>query len=99
MPVVDKKATPLGPVKKTARGFQIIDFEDRYRVPCSLQQSSIFSDENANNPGATAVWLGVDRRTEQPDPANPTRMHLDRNQVQSLIAVLEMWLQTGEFAE
>ena len=95
--------TPLGTARLTDRNCEIILFEDRYQTRCSLQQSSIFSDEYSEFPGATAVWLGVDRQ-DQPhdgmfDAANLTRMHLDRAQVHKLIAVLEMWLQTGHFAE
>lgn len=36
----------------TDRGFAIIKFEDRYGAPCSLQMSSLASEQ--------AVWLGVD---------------------------------------
>ena len=95
--------TPLGPVTDTNRHFELILFRDRYETPCSLQQSSIFDDEHANQPGATAVWLGVDRQTNRRDgmfdAANQTRMHLDRKQVQSLVAVLETWLKCGSFTE
>ncbi len=97
-----KPSTPLGNVEETARHFQVILFKDRYSTPCSLQQSSIFDDEHADKPGATAIWLGPDSQARHDgifDAANQTRMHLDRKQVQSLIAVLEMWLQTGKFAE
>jgi hypothetical protein len=95
--------TPLGKVAETKRSFELILFKDRYETPCSLQQSSIFDDEHADKPGATAVWLGVDRQTTPHDgmfdAANQTRMHLDRKQVQSLVAVLETWLKCGSFAE
>jgi hypothetical protein len=95
--------TPLGKVTQTKRYFEFIAFDDRYDTPCSLQQSSIFSDEYIDKPGATAVWLGVDRQISQHDgmfdAANQTRMHLDRKQVQALIAVLETWLKCGSFAE
>ncbi len=94
--------TPLGNVTETARSFQIIKFRDRYETSCTLQQSSIFDDEHADKPGATAIWLGPDSQNHHDgmfDAANQTRMHLDREQVQCLIAVLEMWLQTGKFYE
>ncbi len=51
----------LGPVAETARGFEIIEFRDRYDVPCSLQQSSL---ADSDRPGASAVWFG-------PDDASP----------------------------
>ncbi len=95
--------TPLGKVEETNRHFQIINFKDRYGTPCSLQQSSIFDDEHADTPGATAVWLGVDRQDEKHDgmfdASNVTRMHIDRKQAQALVAVLEMWIATGSFGE
>lgn len=95
--------TPLGKVTETTRHFEVILFKDRYESPCSLQQSSIFDDEHANHPGATAIWLGIDRQDTTHDgmfdAANQTRMHLDRKQVQALIAVLETWLKVGSFTE
>jgi hypothetical protein len=41
---------------KTQRGFSIIEFEDRYGVKCSIQKSSLATED--------AIWLGVD----DPDP-------------------------------
>jgi hypothetical protein len=95
--------TPLGDLNLTERNFEVIVFEDRYENQCSLQQSSIFDDEHWDHPGATAVWLGIDRqrgpRDGMFDAANQTRMHLDRKGVQALVAVLETWLKCGSFAE
>lgn len=94
------KTTPLGPIELTNRGFEMIRFNDRYGTPCSLQQSSIADYEP---PGSSAVWLGIDRQAVPHDglfaDENQTRMHLDLEQVKALIAVLEMWVQTGDFAE
>ena len=94
------KKTPLGVVEFTSREFRMIRFKDRYNTPCSLQQSSIADYEP---PGSSAVWLGVDKQAPEHDgifdAANQTRMHLDLKQVKALIAVLEMWVATGEFAE
>ena len=53
-------------VEETERGFEIIKFEDRYGVACSLQQSSLAGDEE-EQPGHTAIWLG-------PDDADPKIM-------------------------
>lgn len=97
---MSEKKTPLGPVERTVREFEIIKFHDRYRTPCSLQQSSL---ADFTPPGSSAVWLGVDRQ-EGPhdgvfDLANQTRMHLDLKQVKSLIAVLEMWVEFGSFTD
>ena len=94
------KRTPLGKIDYTDREFQIITFNDRYDTPCSLQQSSLADYEQ---PGSSAVWLGVDRQTGKHDgvfdAANQTRMHLDFKQVKALIAVLEQWVKNGRFAD
>lgn len=61
---VDKE-TPvcdaLGENTVTARGFEIINFQDRHGLDCSLQQSSAIGDyaDALNNPGSSFVWLGV----------------------------------------
>lgn len=61
------KTKKLGKVKKTSRGFEVVDFKDHYGTKCSLQQSSLASYEK---PGTSAVWLGV-------DDANPQVLHGD----------------------
>ena len=66
------------------RGFELINFRDAYGAFCSLQQSSLAEYEP---PGTSAVWLGC----------GMNRMHLKREQVQELIAVLQYWLDTGSF--
>lgn len=78
--------TPLGEVKRTARGFEIINFRDRYNANCSLQQSSLAEFEP---PGSSAVWLGV----------GEARMHINVAQTKALVAVLEQWIASGSFAE
>lgn len=83
----------LGPV--TGRGFELIEFADRYGEPCSLQQSSL---AEYVKPGTSAVWLGCERArcTPQGEPLSP-RMHLDRKQVAALIAHLQRWLDADTF--
>ena len=39
-------------VKQTGRGFDIIEFTDRYDAKCSLQKSSLATED--------AIWFGVD---------------------------------------
>lgn len=102
--------------KTSTRGFGIIQFRDHYNVECSLQKSSLASED--------AIWLGVDN----PDPkilasvagvVNPktgemsgyvpyhipkdvsltNRMHLTRDQVASLLPILEAFVETGELAD
>ncbi len=73
----------LGKIEKSARGFQYIEFKDRYNYPCSLQQSSL---ADFDVPGTSAVWLGEKKN----------RMHLDRELVEKLLVSLNNWLDTGE---
>lgn len=50
----------LGKADKTERGFAIVEFKDQYDVPCSLQASSVvLSEHGLDNPGTSAVWLGI----------------------------------------
>jgi hypothetical protein len=94
------KTKPLGAVKLTERKFQYIEFKDRYGTPCSLQQSSI---ADYIKPGSSAIWLGIDRQTDVRDgvfdAANMTRMHLDLEQVKSLIVALKKWVNDGVFED
>ena len=62
-----KNKKKLGKVTKTGWGFEIVEFRDRYDVPCSLQASSLAEYEK---PGTSAVWLGT-------DDAQPKCLHGD----------------------
>lgn len=42
---------------KTHRGFALIEFEDRYGAKCSLQKSSLATED--------AIWFGVDDANPQ----------------------------------
>ena len=79
----------LGVVRKTSRGFEIIDFDDSNGFYSTLQQSSAIGDyaDSLDRPGTSFVWLGVDSE----------RMHLNREQVAGLIVRLQCWLDTGSF--
>ena len=44
-------------VKRTQRGFQNISFKDRYNQECSLQKSSLATED--------CIWLGLDNATPQ----------------------------------
>lgn len=39
-------------IEKTGRGFSLIQFTDKYNVKCSLQESSLATED--------CIWLGVD---------------------------------------
>lgn len=88
----------LGAISRTSRGFEYIEFIDSFGKTCSLQQSSTIGpadgsdDARASQPGASRIWLGVDR-----GDVGPTRMHLDRSQVIDLIEQLQHWVDTGKF--
>ena len=75
--------------KRTARGFQVIDFLDHNGEKCSLQQSSAVLDyeDSMERPGTSAVWFGD----------NKNRMHLDQDQVLTLRGYLGHWLEYGCF--
>jgi hypothetical protein len=47
----------LGKRTRTYRGFQIVHFEDYYKIKCSIQQSSLALYEQS---GTSALWIGVD---------------------------------------
>lgn len=93
--------------KYTNRGFGIIEFTDSKGVECSIQESSIATEE--------AIWFGCDdadpqifvpygnpawRKLEKPPEAKEwvfnTRMHLTREQVAELIPMLQHYVDTGE---
>jgi hypothetical protein len=97
--------------EKTERGFDLINFVDRYDNECSLQKSSLAFEE--------AIWLGVDdpdpkimasqvtlreepKRTgwvKYPLPEGvhcTTRMHLTQEQVKKLLPHLKKFVETGE---
>jgi hypothetical protein len=71
-------------VKRTQRGFELIEFLDRNSQPCSLQQSSAADYET---PGSSAVWLGL----------GDHRMHLSLDHVSELVIYLQRWLDDGSF--
>lgn len=94
-------------MKHTERGFAIHEFTDRNGVKCSLQKSSLATED--------AVWLGcaeIGLKMFEPGLgwsdvtlenhpngiayiAN-TRMHLTREQVEELLPFLHHFVQTGE---
>ena len=87
-------------IKKTARGFDWIEFKDYYEVGCSLQKSSLATVD--------AIWLGCDManpmvfepgkgwvQVEMPAIAD-TRMHLTREQVAELLPYLQRFVETGD---
>jgi hypothetical protein len=71
-------------VKPTQRGFWRVEFTDRYGAECSLQKSSLATED--------AIWLGVDK----PFMAESLRMHLTQDMVKELLPLLQHFAKTGE---
>ena len=81
-------------LKKTERGFDLVEFIDRYGIKCSLQKSSIATED--------CIWLGTDDSDPKilvqgegwvsvKIPENihiPTRMHLTQEMVKELLPLL-----------
>ena len=97
-------------MRKTERGFDILEFADEYGEQCSLQKSSLATDD--------AIWIGLDDPKVQvftpyvgwevvPLPQAPPggsvlhsgRMHLTREQVARLLPFLQRFVETGELSE
>lgn len=94
---------------KTEHGFSIVEFEDRNDHKCSLQKSSIATED--------CIWLGMNKPDLQEDGWHPfhemrmrpyklpdnvhafSRMHLTRAQVAELLPYLQRFVETGELEE
>ena len=86
---------------KTNRGFALVEFTDLYGAKCSIQKSSLATDD--------AIWFGVDDADPKilgqngwekyPIPENvllTTRMHLNQKQVANLLPILKKFVESGE---
>ncbi len=71
-------------VKKTERGFNIASFKDRYGADCSLQQSSLATEN--------CIWLGTNGE-------DGDRMHLTQKMVEDLLPYLQHFVKTGELPD
>lgn len=101
-------STKPAAMERTERGFSYHTFTDRNGVECSLQKSSIATED--------AIWLGAteiglkrfepfigwsDVKLPDGGPGGVTyiannRMHLTREQVAELLPLLQLFVQTGE---
>ena len=95
-------------IKKTERGFAIANFKDSYGCDCSIQKSSLATEDR--------IWLGAnkldirefkagegwiehpefDKGTFEHHYTGNTRMHLTREQVAELLPILQKFVETGE---
>jgi hypothetical protein len=89
-------------IDRTGRGFFRAEFEDCFGQRCSLQKSSLATED--------AIWLGIDNTgphlTHPDDCEKPPsearfnadvymRMHLTRDQVAELLPLLQRFVDTG----
>ena len=91
----------------TPRGFALIEFSDRKQNECSIQKSSLATED--------AIWMGINNANPQimassvveggvgwvsyplPEGVNlTTRMELTQEQVRELLPILEHFIETGE---
>lgn len=97
-------------MKTTNRGFDIHEFKDRYGEKCSIQKSSLATED--------CIWLGIDEPTVKvmasaypqipsdgtgwvvfpipKDASISSRMHLSQEQVRKLLPMLTKFAETGE---
>jgi hypothetical protein len=73
----------------TARGFRYYEFTDRYDGKCSLQESSLATED--------AIWLGMNRGTHHHGTCL-ARMHLTREMVARLLPILQEFVDTGHLS-
>lgn len=71
-------------LQRTARGFAYLEFRDNDDQICSLQKSSMATED--------AIRFGVDRV----DGSRSGRMHLTRDQAAQLLPYLQRFVETGE---
>ena len=93
-------------IKKTSRGFGLLEFKDQHGTECSIQDSSLATDDciwlGANDIGlkrfaAGLGWSDVKLVNTMEDHyvAN-NRMHLTREQVVDLIPYLQYFVDNGQ---
>lgn len=93
-------------VETTSRGFSYAEFKDQYGVECSIQNSSLAGEAciwlGSNKIGLKKFtpYKGWEDISTEPDPngvtyiAN-TRMHLNQEQVKTLLPLLKKFVKTG----
>lgn len=74
------------------RGFLKGKFKDRYGEDCSIQKSSLATED--------CIWLGCDHETvdKQGRPCG-ARMHLTQEMVADLLPMLQHFVETGELPQ
>jgi hypothetical protein len=93
-------------LEKNQRGFENGKFTDLYGKKCSIQKSSLATDD--------AIWLGIENpklivfedesmgqylETNLPKTwMVNSRMHLSREQIAELLPILQKFVETGELS-
>lgn len=101
---IDMSEQNLSPIPNlapevTGRGFGRREFMDMYGSTCSVQDSSLATDD--------AIWLGVNDGEHfeckppynKSDGSNGGRMHLSRGHVAALLPILQHFVNTGMLPE
>jgi len=89
-------------IEKTTRNFEIIKFTDEFNVKCSLQKSSLATEDsiwfgcNDANPRVLIKEQGWQPIKMPSEYLADTRMHLTREQVAELLPHLEAFVKTGD---
>lgn len=92
----------LSELKRTSRGFRFYEFKDRNDYSCTLQKSSVATED--------CIWLGLETGSPQKLVLNEgwvdvelpegvelnTRMHLTQDQAKILAKQLNYFAETGE---
>jgi hypothetical protein len=74
-------------IDSTERGFARAEFKDRKGEECSIQKSSVATED--------CLWLGQNTGTHHMGECM-SRMHLTRKQVAALLPLLQCFVETGE---
>lgn len=76
-------------VKATGRGFIRGEFSDRYGAACSIQESSLATED--------CIWLGCEHETVDhvTNKGAGARMHLTQAIAADLIPLLQTFVATG----
>jgi hypothetical protein len=100
-------------IKKTQRGFGIMNFKDQHGTECSIQKSSSAMQDciwfGSNKIGLKefvayrqpSAWVDrddVDEHTMEHHFVANNRMHLTRKQVAKLLPILQKFVETGELS-
>jgi hypothetical protein len=78
-------------IKLTNRGFVLGKFKDKYNQPCSIQKSSLATED--------CIWLGVEASIDLNTGevlGDNNRMHLTQDHVKMLLPFLTHFAETGE---